>query len=62
MARTIVLAAPAKQLSNVVGHSRRRRIYDRGQPVWEDRDGWREETEAPRPGVIEGRQVDGSPK
>lgn len=38
MARTIVLAAPAMQLSNVVGHPHRRWIYDHDQPVWEDRD------------------------
>jgi hypothetical protein len=47
MARTIVLAAPAKQLSNVVGHPHRRRIYHRGQPVWEDQDYQRDEASPP---------------
>ncbi len=47
MARTIVLAAPAKQLSKVVGYPHRRRIYDRGHPVWEDRDNQRDEASGP---------------
>jgi hypothetical protein len=53
MARTIVLAAPAKQLSNVVGHPHHRRIYDRDQPVWEDQDNQRDE--AARSGLNQAR-------
>jgi hypothetical protein len=38
MTRTIVIAAPAKQLSKLVGHPHRRWIYGHHQPVWEDHD------------------------
>jgi hypothetical protein len=47
MPRTIVLSAPSKQLTQVVGHPSGRWIYAREQPVWEDQDMRREEA-APR--------------
>jgi hypothetical protein len=43
MPRTIVLSAPSKQLTQIVGHPSGRWIYARGQPVWEDQDMRREE-------------------
>ena len=43
MTRTIVLAAPSQQLSQLVRLSERRTIYHTAQPVWEDVDLERDE-------------------
>jgi hypothetical protein len=38
MTRSIILAAPAQQLSKLLARAKRKMIYDVDHPVWEDLD------------------------